>query len=860
MKKLDISNNKLANLPPEFFNIGYIKELNLSGNQLESIPAKISLFSELTSLDLGNNKISQLPPEISSLSNLTHIDLSVNRLTVLPDELTQLKKLTHLDLRYNKLRELPAGLVKLPLQHLDFSDNPLDLIPAEIVRHGKESVLNYLRSRVEASDKKWVSKLLLVGEGGVGKTSLLRVLREEPFDTQESTTHGIEIKILNLPHPQEDGVTMRLNTWDLGGQKIYHAIHQFFISNHSLFLLAWNACLGFDGGKLYYWLDTLRALAPDSPVLLVATHIDQCGADLPFDDLQRKYPQIAGHCEISSPKGTGIAVLSAKIAALAAKLPLMGEVWPSAWLTAAQAVRENPQRAIRQEDLWKIFARNGVVKDSNQVLARWLHELGDILFFQENSELKEIVILKPQWVTEYISKVLENEDVIANAGVFTRTCMEQLWHDLTPSMREHLLKLMEQFDLSYRTLKDKDKSLVVERLSPNEAEYRPRWEAKNDREITLRFHLNTLPAGIPTRFIARSHRFTTHTHWSTGALFCDEPFDEDEDCARKHLALVRAYPHKHYVELSVRGPHPQNFFALLKDGFELTLARFPGLEIKRKILCPGHGGQTCSYEFDHKLLLERLKRGKHTVECQESLEEMSVTELLYGWDWHSTQGQVLERMDKLEENLAVKISESNTEVVSELRELRQLARREFTAAFRREQKKLEAFCPGVFALRPEQGSDFSKILRGAKLKLQLYCEEPDCWHPPRPQDGGLYLIDESAKWLRAAAPWLKKLAGMLKYASLAGAGLNWFDDEELYKQVDEDIKLLGELHKQMDIEAQSTAHTEESHRAEGEALRALHSLLLEKDPHKYWGGLRPVLTPEGHYLWLCEEHAQRYRD
>ena len=50
----------------------------------------------------------------------------------------------------------------------------------------------------------------------------------------------------------------------------------------------------------------------------------------------------------------------------------------------------------------------------------------------------------------------------------------------------------------------------------------------------------------------------------------------------------------------------------------------------------------------------------------------------------------------------------------------------------------------------------------------------------------------------------------------------------------------------------------EAQRAEGIGLRALRLLLDEKDPEQHWGGLRKVLTPEGHYLWLCETHARPY--
>ena len=47
--------------------------------------------------------------------------------------------------------------------------------------------------------------------------------------------------------------------------------------------------------------------------------------------------------------------------------------------------------------------------------------------------------------------------------------------------------------------------------------------------------------------------------------------------------------------------------------------------------------------------------------------------------------------------------------------------------------------------------------------------------------------------------------------------------------------------------------------AQGSALRAFRQLLDEKDPQRHWGGLQKILTPEGHYLWLCRHHAKEYK-
>ncbi len=121
-------------------------------------------------------------------------------------------------------------------------------------------------------------------------------------------------------------------------------------------------------------------------------------------------------------------------------------------------------------------------------------------------------------------------------------------------------------------------------------------------------------------FIARAHRFSTNTHWRNGVLFKHE----------NHLALVQAAERDCTVQLSVRGPNPPNFFALLKDGLELTLALFPGLKIERQIPCLGHHGQPCPHEFNYEQLLKRYEKNKVTIECPETFEEVAVIQLLHG--------------------------------------------------------------------------------------------------------------------------------------------------------------------------------------------------------------------------------------
>jgi internalin A len=867
LTELGLGSNKLNKLPPEIGQLTNLTELGLGSNKLTQLPPEIGQLTNLTGLNLGGNQLTQWPPEIGQLTNLTLLGLHGNQLTQWPPEIGQLTKLTVLTLHDNKLTQLPPEIGQLTnieqlilgneygggneikvlppelgqltkLRTLEVYNNPLESPPPEIVKQGTEAILAYLQAQLKERQKQWLSKLIIVGQGGVGKTSLLRVLRGETFNPAEPTTHGLETQVLELAHPNQANITMQLNTWDFGGQEIYHATHQFFLTNRALFLLVWHARLGFKAGELYYWLDMLTAIAPDSPILLVATHIDERDANLPLDDLRRQYPQLLGQQEISNKTGQGTEALQQTLAQAAAQLPLMGETWPTLWLKAAQAVRAHTENHITPQALQHLMTEHGIAHSQQPILTQWLHDLGDILYFSDNDDLADIVILHPQWVSSHISQVLESEDVKNRDGILTRSEIKRLWQDLTPTMRDYFLRLMEHFDLSYRD-DDRQISLIVERLPHTPPAYQQQWDAikttDNCKQIQITFKLNTLPSGIPTWFIARAHRFTTGTHWRYGALLAHE----------NQLALVQAFEQTNLVQLTVRGPNPQNFFALLKDGLELTLARYPGLQIKRQIPCLGHQGQPCPHQFNYEQLLKRYEKQRFTIECPETLEEVSVTELLYGWDWH-TQQIVLERLNQLEQH----IDQSQQHILNEVTELRKLTQREFTQAYRREQANIEAHCPNVFVLRPRDKKQWLKTLTGQTLELQLYCQAPGCWHPTL--EGGLYEITDTAPWLKTLAPYLNRLIGVLKYATpLIGPWVGEINPADYEKLIRRDIETMKEL-------AQQLPDTEPEH-IQGAALRTLRHLLDENDPQQHWGGLKKVLTPEGHYLWLCQYHAREYQ-
>jgi small GTP-binding protein len=118
------------------------------------------------------------------------------------------------------------------------------------------------------------AKVLLVGESGVGKTGLSKVLAGEKWQPSDSTV-GAWATQWKLPVPSGQGVEREIWLWDFGGQADQRLIHQLYMDETAL------AVLVFDGQKedlfetLGQWdRDLTRASRKEFAKLLVAGRVD----------------------------------------------------------------------------------------------------------------------------------------------------------------------------------------------------------------------------------------------------------------------------------------------------------------------------------------------------------------------------------------------------------------------------------------------------------------------------------------------------------------------------------------------------------------------------------------------------------
>jgi internalin A len=873
---LDIGGNQLTVLPEWLGSMTNLTTLGLWGNQLAVLPEWIGSLTNLTELYLNGNQLAVLPDWIGSLSNLTTLYVWGNQLTVLPESLGSMTNLIKLRLDGNRLTVLPESLGPLTnLTELRLDGNQLISPPAEIVASGSRAVLAFLRDVAGSpAARSWSSKLLVLGEATVGKTSLAKRLTGGTYDPDEDQTHGVHLDLLSLEHPTEPGVVMELTLWDFGGQLEYRATQRFYLSDRSLFILVWNARARWRDGKLLAWLDVITARAPQSPILVVATHGDEPSAATLPDDLRERYPRVKGVVTIDAKSGTGMSQLREAIRQHSADLPLMGVRWPASWVAAIEAVRGLPGDAATAQQMRDTMAAAGVREpEAQRAIARALHDLGEIVYFADDPELNRRVILHPVWLDKRITRVLDSKQVADARGVLTRAERDRLWADLDdPDLHERLVRMMERFDLAYRigdTEHSEDVALVVERLGDT----RPsgvdnNWDQAlkepGAREIGIVYKLRSRQAGIPTWFIARQHRYTTNLHWAHGVLL------RDRDPRHPAYALLiddeREQP---TVTLRVRGRYPVHFISVLIETFEnVTEHRYPGLIEQRLVpcACAGPTAGACGHNFDLDELIDEAtdldSRTDQQVRCPRSrrwIDARVMLDGLYG-------SGISNRLDQLAHAVA-----DNAHAVAEQRgtleriEQQQLDTLNGMRTLLARRTQTGEHCPSLFAVE-----DLSRTgrLRRRTLRLSLWCEWPYSPGPHALADGeGVYTLTSMPDWLRDYLPFLKALAATLSIAAplvaptLTALGTQLTDRAKAgFETADKLLDTLSELHvpdQEPGLWQPIAGQGPTPYAEVGADFRALRNALHRLDPNDDWGGLSAVARPEDRSIvYLCREHAR----
>ncbi len=154
------------------------------------------------------------------------------------------------------------------------------------------------------------AKVVLIGEGTVGKTSLAHRLIEDRYVVRDRT-HGMNVWPLDLPLPPDATLKREALLWDLAGQEDYRLIHRLFLDETALALLLINPQKDDPFAEAGDWLKALETAAsrqaPDRrvPRLLVFSQIDVGGMKVSNSKIEqfREQHGFAGWLSTSAKTG-----------------------------------------------------------------------------------------------------------------------------------------------------------------------------------------------------------------------------------------------------------------------------------------------------------------------------------------------------------------------------------------------------------------------------------------------------------------------------------------------------------------------------------------------------------------------------
>lgn len=359
-------------------------------------------------LNYAHREIDKVPGEIFTTPNVTDISFAYTNITHIPERIGQLDALKCIYLTGLRLDTFPRSLLeKFEIHYDDFHDHHgiiggsrivVDDIPPEIFRQGNQAIKrHYAQLYAEKSSgvdfKLNEAKVIVLGSGNAGKTSVIKALTNLPYDPKEPATIGLDIKQRTIQIGKNDFI---LNIWDFGGQSVYQATQTMFMTPKTLYIIVLD---GRSEDLPDFWLEYITTLAPHSPILIVINKCDQnknamINSRAYFYRYPMLCPEILRFSSVDN-KEELLGMLEYKIGQIISSEEYKGcfqHSWSKAWANIKKMLQNLDEDYIEYSDFRERCELFGVYDESDQkIIIEACHNLGVAFFYNHR-------IMKPEWL------------------------------------------------------------------------------------------------------------------------------------------------------------------------------------------------------------------------------------------------------------------------------------------------------------------------------------------------------------------------------------------------------------------------------------------------------------------------------
>ena len=121
-----------------------------------------------------------------------------------------------------------------------------------------------------------LGKVIILGDSGVGKTSIQRSYINSQFEKTEQITIGVDYNSTIIKIENEK---VKLSIWDTAGQEVFRSVSRSYYSGADIAVIVFD--VRYDASnKIEYWIEEILSHRPNLPIVLVGNKCDLMKDDI----------------------------------------------------------------------------------------------------------------------------------------------------------------------------------------------------------------------------------------------------------------------------------------------------------------------------------------------------------------------------------------------------------------------------------------------------------------------------------------------------------------------------------------------------------------------------------------------------